>query len=156
MPRLVSCPFPSRETCTGHDGRACPDRTGFSQLDADEARGAPVEAGIYRQRCRREPNLLYIGISDRLRSRLTLGSLRRASAAGRTRDITLLPVSLRTRRTVRLSMFPGRPGDMDRRELMGREADLIAARRRLLDGPARQFHGQVQAFDGPDELHGLT
>jgi hypothetical protein len=34
-------------------------------------------------------------------------------------------------------------GDMDRRELMGREVDLIAAHRKCFGSPACQFHGKL-------------
>jgi hypothetical protein len=35
---------------------------------------------------------------------------------------------------------------MDRRELMGREVDLIAARRKRFGSPACQFHGQLEIW----------
>jgi hypothetical protein len=37
-------------------------------------------------------------------------------------------------------------GNMDRRELMGREIDLIAAHRRRFGNPACQFHGQIESI----------
>jgi len=39
-------------------------------------------------------------------------------------------------------------GDMDRRELMGREVDLIAAHRTRFGSPACQFHGQLKPTKG--------
>ncbi len=42
----------------------------WHQLDTPEGRAIPPEHGIYRRRCRGAPNLIYVGISAQLSSRL--------------------------------------------------------------------------------------
>ena len=45
-------------------------------------------------------------------------------------------------------------GNMDRRELMGREEDLIAAHRKLSGNPACQFHGQLEPGGVSSQIEG--
>jgi hypothetical protein len=108
----------------------------------------PKEQGIYRVRCRSHghPELIYIGISERgLRSRI--GSLRRGvrvvpDPVERLGHIAAPCVAshLQAGNAVEIS-WAALP-KMDKRELMGREVDLIAAcRRRFRESPACQFHG---------------
>jgi len=104
----------------------------------------PWEAGIYRLRCRGEPGLIYIGISARLGSRL--GGLRRARRRQDRRGhyaAACVVAQEEEGKTVEVSWAT--VGDMDRRELMGREVDLIAAHRKRFGSPACQFHGQLES-----------
>lgn len=100
----------------------------------------PAGQGIYRLRSQGDPDLIYIGISDRLRSRL--GGLRRARSRddkrGHSAAACIAAHEVRGK-TVDVSWVLA--GDIDRRELLGREVDLIAAHRRLSGSPACQFHG---------------
>jgi hypothetical protein len=115
----------------------------WHQLDSAEARAIPREAGIYRLRCRGEPELIYIGISVRLGARL--GGLRRARGRQDRRGHYAAACVVgheQQGKTVEVSWAI--VGDMDRRELMGREVDLIAAHRKRFGSPACQFHGQLK------------
>jgi hypothetical protein len=104
--------------------------------------------GIYRVRIAGKPELIYVGISKRLRMRI--GNLRRGaghSAApcvaahrsqGHAVEISWAPVAAS-------QMNVRRPDDQEevKRELLGLEIDLIAAFRRLFGhSPACQFHGK--------------
>lgn len=116
------------------------------QLDSAEARAIPREAGIYRLRCCGEPALIYIGISARLSSRL--GGLRRARRRQDKREhyaAACVAAHEKNGKTVEVSWAT--VGDMDRREMMGREVDLIAAHRKIFGSPACQFHGQLEPSD---------
>ena len=116
------------------------------QLDSAEARAIPREAGVYRLHCYGEPALIYIGISARLSSRL--GGLRRARRRQDKRGhyaAACVAAHEKKGRTVEVSWAT--VGDMDRRELMGHEVDLIAAHRKLFGSPACQFHGQMEPSD---------
>ncbi len=116
----------------------------WHQLDSTATRGlVPRKAGIYRLRCRGRPKLIYVGISDRLSSRL--GGLRRArSHPPHYRGHSAAPCVVRHEaqgQVVEVSWAP--VGGTDRRALMGLEVDLIAAcRARFGDSPACQFHGR--------------
>ena len=115
----------------------------WQHLDATAEYGlVPRKQGVYRLRCKGHPALVYVGISDRLSSRL--GGLRRArsrpphyrghSAAACVADHEAQG------KVVEVSWAVLE--DLDRRELMGIEVDLIAAcRRRFRESPACQFHG---------------
>jgi hypothetical protein len=102
----------------------------------------PPEAGLYRLRCRGRAELIYVGISDRLRSRL--GGLRRArhrplDYQGHSAAACVAAFEQR-HEVVEVSWAPA--GGTGRRELMGMEVDLIAAcRARYGQSPACQFHG---------------
>jgi hypothetical protein len=113
------------------------------QLDSTEARGIPQVAGLYRLRCRGHRELIYIGISDRLGSRL--GGLRRARFREDKRGHYAAACVARHEangETVEVSWATVR--EMNRRELMGREVDFIAAHRKRFGSPACQFHGQLE------------
>jgi hypothetical protein len=116
--------------------------TGWHQLDTAEARAVPAKAGIYRLRCRGEPDLIYVGISDRLSSRL--GGLRRARSRldKRGHSAAACVAAHETRGKV-VEVSWATVDRMDRRELMGREVDLIASHRKEFGSPACQFHGQL-------------
>lgn len=117
----------------------------WHQLDSTAERGlVPQKQGIYRLRCQGHPALIYVGISDRLSSRL--GGLRRARGhppryrghsaaacvAGHEAQGNVIEVSWALLE------------DLDRRALMGIEVDLIAAcRTRFGESPACQFHGRA-------------
>lgn len=118
----------------------------WHQLDSAEARAIPREAGIYRLRCRGEPELIYIGISVRLSSRLA--GLRRARGRQNRRGhyaAACIAEHEKLGKTVEVSWAT--VGDMDRRELMGREVDLIAGHRKRFGSPACQFHGRLKPND---------
>jgi hypothetical protein len=100
----------------------------WQHLDAAAEYGlVPRKQGVYRLRCRGHPTLIYVGISDRLSSRL--GGLRRARShppqyrghsaaacvAGHEAQGKVVEVSW--------AVLEG----LDRRALMGIEVDLIAA-----------------------------
>jgi hypothetical protein len=116
----------------------------WQNLDATAEYGlVPRKQGVYRLRCRGHPALIYVGISDRLSSRL--GGLRRArsrppdyrghSAAACIADHEAQGKVVE----VSWSVLEG----LDRRALMGIEVDLIAAcRMRFGESPACQFHGR--------------
>jgi hypothetical protein len=117
----------------------------WHQLDATAARGlVPQKAAIYLLRCQGRPELIYVGISGRLRSRL--GGLRRARSRPpvyRGHSAAPCVVTLEDQGEV-VEVSWALVGDMDRRELMGREVDLIAAcRARCGESPACQFHGRA-------------
>jgi hypothetical protein len=114
------------------------------QLDATAApRLVPREAGIYRLRCRGRPDLIYVGISDRLSSRL--GGLRRARSRPplyRGHSAAACVVGHEKQGEV-VQVSWALVGDTDRRALMGLEVDLIAnCRARYGESPACQFHGR--------------
>jgi hypothetical protein len=114
------------------------------QLDSAGAHAIPPKAGIYRLRCRGHPDLIYIGISVRLSSRV--GGLRRARRRPDKRGhyaAACVAAHEEQGKTVEVSWAT--VGDMDRRELMGWEVDLIAAHRKRFGSPACQFHGQLEA-----------
>jgi hypothetical protein len=86
--------------------------------------------------------LIYIGISDRLSSRL--GGLRRARGRPDKRGhygAACVAAHEERGKVVEVSWVTA--SDLDRRELMGREADLIAAHRKWFGSPACQFHGHL-------------
>jgi len=86
-------------------------------------------------------DLIYIGISDSLRSRL--GGLRRAWHRPDKKGHTAAACVASLERQGKFVEVSWRTvTDSDRRELMGPETDLIAAHRRLQGNPACQFHGQ--------------
>ena len=115
----------------------------WHQLDTPEARAIPADPGIYRLRCRSEPGLIYVGISDRLSSRL--GGLRRARGREDKRGhYAAACVAAHEDRGKIVEVSWATVGNLDRRELMGREVDLIAAHRKLFGNPACQFHGQLE------------
>ena len=100
--------------------------------------GIPRKQGIYRIRARRGTGLLYIGISVRLAGRLQ--GLERAihrpdhkghyagRCVSRAQGVEISWVVL---------------DDLDKRELMGRELDLVAAYRRVTNSSPRcQFAGE--------------
>jgi hypothetical protein len=120
--------------------------SGWQQLDDADAQTIPAEAGLYRLRCCGEPDLIYIGISDRLRSRL--GGLKRArSREDKRGHFAAACVAAHEKQGKIIEVSWATVGNMDRRELMGREADLIAAHRRRFGTPACQFHGQIESID---------
>ena len=115
----------------------------WHQLDSAEARPVPREAGLYRLRCRGEPELIYIGISARLSSRL--GGLRRARGRPDKRGhYAAACVAAHEKQGKIIEVSWATVGDIDRRELMGREVGLIAAHRKRFGSPACQFHGQLE------------
>jgi hypothetical protein len=125
----------------------------WHQLDTPEARAIPPEPGIYRLRCRGEPNLIYVGISDRLRSRL--GGLRRARGREDKRGhYAAACVAAHEGQGKIVEVSWATVGNMDRRELMGREVDLIAAHRKRFGNPVCQFHGQLEWSDISSEVDG--
>jgi len=105
---------------------------------ASTYRGIPRKQGIYRIRTRRGTSLLYIGISVRLAGRLQ--GLERAihrpdhkghyagRCVSRARGVEISWIVLE---------------ELDKRQLMGREVDLVAAYRRVMKASPRcQFAGQ--------------
>jgi hypothetical protein len=123
--------------------------TRWHQLDTTEARKIPAEAGIYRLRCRGESNLISIGISDRLSSRL--GGLRRArSREDKRGHYAAACVAAHETQGKIVEVSWATVENMDRRELMGREVDLIASHRKRFGSPACQFHGQLRSSDVHD------
>jgi hypothetical protein len=118
--------------------------TGWQQLDqAFQARDAiPRAAGVYRLRARDCPGLIYIGISDRLSSRL--GGLRRARyRVDKKGHSAAACVAAYEKAGKIVSVSWATVRDIDRRDLIGLEVDLIAAHRRRLGSPACQFHGKL-------------
>jgi hypothetical protein len=107
----------------------------------------PVEPGIYRIRLRGSSRLIYIGQTGRsLRGRFgqLRASMRRAAEAldARAPHVAGACVFEHERRggTVEVSWVP--TPDLDKRERLGREVDLIAAYRRVAgESPACQFAG---------------
>jgi hypothetical protein len=115
----------------------------WHHLDALGAKTVPREAGLYRLRCHGDPHLIYIGISDRLSSRL--GGLRRARGRPDKRGhYAAACVAAHEARGKVVEVSWTAAGDIDRRELMGREVDLIAAHRKQFRSPVCQFHGQLE------------
>ena len=116
----------------------------WHQLDTPEGRAVPPEAGVYRLRCHGDFTLIYIGISDRLSSRL--GGLRRARDREDKRGhYAAACVAAHEKQGKTIEVSWAITGDVDRRELMGREVDLIAAHRKRFGSPTCQFHGQLEA-----------
>jgi hypothetical protein len=118
--------------------------TSWKQLDeAFRVRAAiPRAAGVYRLRASDCPGLIYIGISDRLSSRL--GGLRRARyRADKKGHSAAACVAAHEAAGKIVSVSWATVGDMDRRDLMGLEVDLIAAHRQNSGSPACQFHGKL-------------
>ncbi len=105
----------------------------------------PVEVGIYRVRRAGSPELIYVGITDGLRGRMS--QLRNGSghyAAECVEAHRSLGHSIEVSWACTSQMNIDRRLSMKekRRELMGLEVDLIAACRRLYGrSPACQFHG---------------
>jgi len=115
----------------------------WHQLDTPGGRAVPSEAGVYRLRCHGDPALIYIGISDRLSSRL--GGLRRARGREDKRGhYAAACVAAHEKQGNTIEVSWAIAGDVDRRELMGLEVDLIAAHRKRFGSPACQFHGQLE------------
>ena len=114
----------------------------WHRLDATaEHRLVPRKRGVYRLRCKGHPALIYVGISDRLSSRL--GGLRRARSHPRYRGHSAAAcVAGYEARGNLVEVSWAILEDLDRRALMGREVDLIATcRMRFGESPACQFHG---------------
>jgi hypothetical protein len=101
----------------------------------------PNQQGTYRLRCRRRKGLLYIGISENLATRL--GRLRRALNRDDHRGHYAARGIAAERAkgcSVEVSWVVMDP--LSRRELMGKEVDLIAAHRAAFgDSPTCQFAG---------------
>ena len=115
----------------------------WHQLDSADV-PVPNCAGLYRLRCHDQPGLIYIGISDRLRSRL--GGLRRARhRPDKKGHYAAACVAAFERQGKIVEVSWSTFADPDRRELMGLEADLIAAHRRMHGNPTCQFHGHPRA-----------
>jgi hypothetical protein len=115
----------------------------WHHIDATAERGlVPRIQGIYRLRCKGRPALIYVGISDKLGSRL--GGLRRArSRPPRYRGHSAAAcVAQHEARGDVVEVSWAQLENVSRRALMGLEVDLIAAcRARFGDSPACQFHG---------------
>ncbi|HET9969934.1 MAG TPA: hypothetical protein VFQ68_16995 [Streptosporangiaceae bacterium] len=115
--------------------------SGWYELGATGVRGlVPREAGAYRLRC--GGRVIYVGISDRLGSRL--GGLRRARSRPplyRGHSAAACVAGFEKQGEV-VEVSWALAGDIDRRELMGLEVDLIANCRACYgESPACQFHG---------------
>ena len=115
----------------------------WHHLDTTAQRGlVPRKRGIYRLRCKGRSALIYIGISDKLSSRL--GGLRRARnhpPRYRGHSAAACVVQHEARGAI-VEVSRTQLENVSRRELMGLEVDLIAAcRARFGDSPACQFHG---------------
>ena len=116
----------------------------WHQLDSAEAHAIPEGPGLYRLRCRGASGLIHVGISARLRSRLA--GLRRARFRDDKRGhYAAACVAAHEDQDKIVEVSWTIVGDMERRELMGREVDLIAAHRRRFGSPACQFHGQLES-----------
>lgn len=109
-------------------------------LDVIAVRGlVPREAGAYRLRC--GGRVIYVGISERLSSRL--GGLRRARGRpplyrGHSAAACVAEFEKQGEPVEVSWALPG----IDRRALMGLEVDLIASCRACYgESPACQFHG---------------
>jgi hypothetical protein len=101
----------------------------------------PNRQGIYRLRCRRRKGLLYIGISQRLATRLARlrRALNRQDHRGHYAARSIAAERVKGCR-VEVSWVVMDP--LSRRELMGQEVDLIAAHRASFgDSPTCQFAG---------------
>lgn len=114
----------------------------WHQLDATTSLVIQPKPGIYRLRCQGRLDLIYIGISVRLSSRL--GALRRARGRPRHRGHSAAAcVAGHEANGEVVEVSWALTEGIDRRELMGLEADLIAAcRARFGKSPACQFHGR--------------
>ena len=115
----------------------------WQHLDATAEHGlVSRKQGVYRLRCRDHPALIYVGISDRLSSRL--GGLRRARGHPphyRGHSAAACVAAHEAQGKVVEASWAVLE-DLDRRALMGIEVDLIAAcRTRFGESPACQFHG---------------
>jgi hypothetical protein len=113
--------------------------TWYSLEETGDGRGlVPTEQGIYRVRCcsQGDHELIYVGISTRgLRSRIS--SLRNGEGHSAAHCVA---VHAKARGKIEVSWAI--LANVDKRELMGREVDFIAAyRRRFKRSPACQFHG---------------
>jgi hypothetical protein len=125
--------------------------SGWHGLDATTARGlVPREAGAYRLRC--EGRVIYVGISDRLSSRL--GGLRRARSRPplyRGHSAAACVAGFEKQGEV-AEVSWALAGDIDRRALMGLEVDLIAGCRVVYgNSPACQFHGDGRRWSAEDD-----
>lgn len=108
----------------------------------------PRGMGIYRVRIAGQPQLIYVGISKRLRMRI--GNLRRgvghsAASCVAAHRIQGHAVEISWALVTPSQMNVRHPDDQEevKRELFGLETDLIAACRRLFGhSPACQFHGR--------------
>lgn len=116
----------------------------WQHLDATAEYGlVPREKGVYRLRCKGHAAYIYVGISDRLSSRL--GGLRRARSRPplyRGHSAAACVAGYEAQGKV-VEVSWAVLEDLDRRALMGIEVDLIAACRRSWgESPACQFHGR--------------
>jgi hypothetical protein len=94
----------------------------------------PPKQGIYRLQRVGHPELIYVGVSNRLRTRIS--NLR--NGAGH----SAAPCVAEHRCRGDVIEVSWTTTDAERRELLGLEVDLIAACRRLFGrSPACQFHG---------------
>lgn len=121
---------------------------------ATKTRGfIPGAQGIYRVRMPSADVLLYVGISVKLSKRLR--GLRRARDSDDHRGHYAgggIAAHQGDGPSIEVSWVV--MSDIDRRELMGREADLICSHRRVTgDSPACQFHGMpLPDADGSEPL----
>ena len=104
----------------------------------------PGNRGIYRLQRVGLPEVIYVGISDQLRSRIS--SLRNGAGHSAAPCVAalgrghIIEVSWAT--VSRMSTEQPVSPEQERRELLGLEVDLIAACRRCFgQSPACQFHG---------------
>jgi hypothetical protein len=107
----------------------------------------PAEGGIYRVRCGRDDGLVYIGAAPQRTLRSRIGSLRRSMYAvdnrGHSAGACIEACAGRNGR-VEVSWFTCEGAD--KREILGRECDLIAAHRAIVGlSPRCQFKGSVPA-----------
>ncbi|MGO9077954.1 MAG: hypothetical protein ACLQDY_02780 [Streptosporangiaceae bacterium] len=119
-------------------------------VPVEDIERVPAKRGIYRLRCQSSKDkLIYVGISDRLSSRLN--GLRRALPRARQHMDDQTYVGHSAARCVVQHQDRGESVEVswaeiagiDRRELMGLEVDLIAACRAAYGhSPACQFHGE--------------
>ena len=117
----------------------------YSLEETGDGRGlVPVEIGIYRVRRTGSPELIYVGISDTLRTRIS--QLRNASGHSAADCVAahsslghIVEVSWAT---VSQMYIHQRITEEQRRELLGLEVDLIASCRWLFGrSPVCQHHG---------------
>lgn len=135
------------------EGRSAGSTLARSGLDAQEAarRGLPRSRsgshapGVYRLRASGCPGLIYIGISDRLSSRLS--GLRRARYRPDMKGHSAAAcVAAYEAADKIVSVSWATISSTDRRALLGLEVDLIAAHRQNFGSPACQFHGEGLAW----------
>lgn len=118
----------------------------------------PKGRGIYRLQRAGYPELIYVGISDRLRTRIS--NLRNGARSGGHGHSAAPCVAAHLSRGDIIEVSWATVGHADirqpvneteeRRKLMGLEVDLIAAcRKRFGDSPACQFHGGPLRFSRP-------